>query len=536
MTAQKDGPDKVGCTKRDLQNFWRDFNEIIKDADAQTMIDAMKSKQRVNPSFFFDYEMDEENKLTHIFWADGTCRKNYALFGEVMSFDSTYKTNQYNLVFVPFTGVNHHKACVTFGAAFVCHEKIWSYKWLFKTFLTAMGGVAPKLIITDEDQSMRAAIKEVLPQTVHRLCMWHILYKVRQNVGQDIFEDENFRKQFNACVWRSETPNEFEEKWSSIILQYGLEGNTWLASKFGIRQSWIPAYFRDVFLAGLLRTTSRSESENAFFGHFVNRRLSLLDFWIRFETAIEEQRQKELEDDHSTIHTLPVLETNWSIEMQARDVYTHAIFQLFQDEVVAARDRRDVVSIEQDGEVQTTRISDLSGKVREVLYNTGTKVAHCSCKLFESVGIPCSHIIIVLKRERLNEIPSHYVLERWTKMATKKIVFDANGDVLQGTTKSLPPAIKRLYSDTCTKFNMGMMAAKNCEEKMKYLHKGIADVVDHVLHMGTGSQRTKIQEFESFIGASFPSEISIHPPAIAHTKGSGTKMKQGSASGKKKKR
>jgi hypothetical protein len=83
---------------------------------------------------------------------------------------------------------------------------------------------------------------------------------------------------------------------------------------------------------------------------------------------------------------------------------------------------------------------------------------------------------------------------------------------------------------------MGMMAAKNCEEKMKYLHKGIADVVDHVLHMGAGRQRTKIQEFESFIGASFPSEISIHPPAIAHTKGSGTKMKQGSTSGKKKKR
>lgn len=461
LTAQKGGQAYIGCTKHDLQNYCRDISEIIKDADAQTIIDAMKSKQRINPTFFFDYELDDENKLTHIFWADGTCRKNYALFGEVMSFDSTYSTNQYNLVFAPFTGVNHHKSCVTFGAAFVCHEKVWSYKWLFKTFLKAMGGVAPKLIITDEDQSMRVAINEVFPQTVHRLCMWHILYKVRQYVGHDLFNDEDFRKQFSACVWGSETPDEFEEKWSSVISHYGLESNTWLTAKFGIRQSWIPAYFRGVFLGGLLRTTSRSESENAFFGHFVNRRLSLLEFWIRYETAIEEQRQKELEEDNSTIHTLPVLETTWSIESHARDVYTHTIFLLFQDEVVAARDRRDVLSIEQVGEVQTTCSSDLSGKVREVMYNTTTKIAHCSCKLFESVGIPCSHIIIVLKREKFKEIPSHYILDRWTKMATKTAVLDSSGNVLQESTKSLPPAINQLYSDTCAKFNMGMMAAKN---------------------------------------------------------------------------
>ncbi|XBI96535.1 hypothetical protein VPH35_032805 [Triticum aestivum] len=539
MTAQKGGPENIGCTKCDLQNYCRDISEIIKDADAQTIIDAMRSKQRINPTFFFDYEQDDEKKLTHIFWADGACRKNYALFGEVMSFDSTYSTNQYNLVFAPFTGVNHHKACVTFGAAFVCHEKVWSYKWLFKTFFKAMGGVAPKLIITDEDQSMKAAIKEVFPQTVHRLCMWHILYKLRQNVGHDLFNDEDFRRQFSACVWGSETPEEFEEKWSTIISHYELESNIWLAGKFGIRHLWIPAYFKGVFLGGLLRTTSRSESENAFFGHFLNRRLSLLEFWIRFESAIEEQRQKELEDDNSTIHTLPLLETTWSIESHARHVYTHTIFLLFQDEVIAARDRRDVLSIQQVGEVQITCISDLSGKVREVLYSTTTKVAHCSCKLFESIGIPCSHIIIVLKREKFKEIPSHYILHRWTKLATKTVVLDSNGNTLEGTTKSLPPNINRLYSETCTKFNMGMMAAKNCEEKMQYLHKGIANVVDHVLHMGTSNGQTKIQEFESFIGVSIPREINIHPPAIAHTKGSGTKMKQGfqpATSGKKKKR
>jgi hypothetical protein len=52
--------------------------------------------------------------------------------------------------FVPFTGVNHHMQSVFFGAAFIVNEKIASYEWLLQTFLSAMGGKAPRLIITDE--------------------------------------------------------------------------------------------------------------------------------------------------------------------------------------------------------------------------------------------------------------------------------------------------------------------------------------------------------------------------------------------------
>ena len=124
MLSVERGPGQVGCMRRDLQNCYRDFKETIKDSDAQTIIGTMKTKQNINPSFFFDYKLDEEKKLTHIFWADGTSRKNYALFGQVVSFDSTYRTNQYDMVFAPFTGVNHHDSCVTFGAAFLANETV----------------------------------------------------------------------------------------------------------------------------------------------------------------------------------------------------------------------------------------------------------------------------------------------------------------------------------------------------------------------------------------------------------------------------
>jgi hypothetical protein len=78
-----------------------------------------------------------------------------------------------------------------------------------------------------------------------------------------------------------------------------------------------------------------------------------------------------------------MLETPWGIERHARDVYTHTIFGIFQDEVICARDKCDIQSMVQVGDERISRIRDGGAKVREVCYNTYTRVAQCSCKLFE---------------------------------------------------------------------------------------------------------------------------------------------------------
>jgi hypothetical protein len=98
-----------------------------------------------------------------VFWVDSISRKNYIHFGDEVSFDSTNSTNQYDMTFAPFTRVNHHMRSIFLCPAFISDEKIESYIWLFETFLRAMNGKAPTMIITDEDASMRAVIANVLP-------------------------------------------------------------------------------------------------------------------------------------------------------------------------------------------------------------------------------------------------------------------------------------------------------------------------------------------------------------------------------------
>jgi transposase-like protein len=116
-----------------------------------------------------------------------------------------------------------------FGVAFIANKKIESYEWLFQTLLLAMGGKAPRLIVTDEDASMKSAIRTIPPDTVHRLCMWHIMEKVPEKVGPPINHDRAFWSALNTYVWDSETREVFEMRWNALIHDYGLENNEWLA-------------------------------------------------------------------------------------------------------------------------------------------------------------------------------------------------------------------------------------------------------------------------------------------------------------------
>ncbi|XP_074297405.1 protein FAR1-RELATED SEQUENCE 5-like [Silene latifolia] len=107
-------------------------------------------KKAMSPSFYFNFDVDDEKRLSKVFWADPISIKNYALFGEAVSFDATYNFNEYKMVFCPFTGVDNHKRCVTFAGGLLRKEDGESFTWLFENFVKAMGDCYPTTIITDQ--------------------------------------------------------------------------------------------------------------------------------------------------------------------------------------------------------------------------------------------------------------------------------------------------------------------------------------------------------------------------------------------------
>ncbi|XP_074277928.1 protein FAR1-RELATED SEQUENCE 5-like [Silene latifolia] len=160
-------------------------------------------------------EVDFKNIVRDIkTYIDPICIKNYMLFGEVLSADATYGTNKYDMVFVPFTGVDHHKRCITFGA--------------------------------------------------------------------------------------------------------GLIGDEYL---YDLREQWIPAYFKDVSMSGLMRVTSRSESENSFFDRFLTPHLTLVEFWVCYESALEAQRHKQSKLNSDNKHSEIPRKTKSNPEVHASEMH-----------------------------------------------------------------------------------------------------------------------------------------------------------------------------------------------------------------------
>ncbi|XP_072146607.1 protein FAR1-RELATED SEQUENCE 5-like [Setaria viridis] len=527
LHVSEGGFQNVGCTLRDLQNYYRDLRSKIKDADAQMFVAQLERKKEVNPAFFYDFMVDEQGRLVRVFWADALCRKNYSIFGDVVSVDSTYTTNQYNMIFVPFTGVNHHLQSVFLGAAFLANEKIESYVWLFNTFLKAMRGVAPHLIITDEDASMKAAIAQILPDTTHRLCMWHIMEKVPEKVGPSIREDEQFWDRLHMCVWGSETSDDFESQWNSIVTDFALMGNDWFSTKFAMRQSWIPAYFMDIPLAGILRTTSRSESANSFFNRFIHRKLTFVEFWLRFDTALECQRQEELKADNASLHTTPKLMTPWAMEKQCSVIYTHEIFSKFQEQIVAARDHCIIQGITECEDIKIVTISSLSGKERVVQLNKSDMFGRCSCKLYESYGIPCRHIIQVLRAEKKNEIPSIYIMKRWEKRCKRELFFDEEGNLLDEKPEDpMEVAMQKKISDSRNQFEDLIQMAKNSIQGMDFLYSSLCNLVEPLQKITPATRVNKQDEYESFLGSKIPNEVEIHPPNDIKSKGRCKRIKK----------
>lgn len=85
--------------------------------------------------------------------------------------------------FAVFVGVNHHSQSTLLGCALLSNEFKESFEWCFKTLLHCMNNVHPDAIITDQCGSICGAVSDVLPDTRHRWCLWHVLKKLPEKLG-----------------------------------------------------------------------------------------------------------------------------------------------------------------------------------------------------------------------------------------------------------------------------------------------------------------------------------------------------------------
>lgn len=422
LVEQPSGDNDMLLAEKECGNATEIGKLKLAEGDDEAIHQFFASMQNKNPNFFYLVDLDQHGRLRNLFWADARSRAAYQYFGDVVTFDTTYLIDKYDLPLVSFVGMNHHGQLVLLGCGLVSDETADTYLWLFKAWLTSMSGCLPHAIITDQCESIKHAVAEVFPGTRHRVCLAQILKKIPDKL-RGLAEFKEVKKKLKKTVYDSLRVEEFEENWKQMIESHGLESNEWLKTLYDDRHYWVPVFLKDnSFWAGM-SVSQRGECVATFFDGCVYPRTSIKQFFNKCEMTLLGKFKKEAQTDSESFHKTPLIISKFYMEEQLSKVYTLNMFKKFQDELKATMYCH-VTPVKADGSIITFDIKECSyiedgkrteSKDHEVLFNADTVEVQCICGFYNFHGILCRHVLSVFKFQQIFEIPSDYIVDRWKK-------------------------------------------------------------------------------------------------------------------------
>ncbi|XP_056691927.1 protein FAR-RED IMPAIRED RESPONSE 1-like [Spinacia oleracea] len=423
MCNESGDPKVLGHTLIDHMNFSSRLKmKTIEGKDSQAVVNMLIRRGEEEPDFFYRVKLNEKNQVIGIYWRDGMMKEDYDIYGDVCVFDTTFRTNKYNLVCAPFVGVNNHWSNVMFGCAFIADEKTDTFVWLLEVFLESMGEKAPVTIFTDQDQAMANAIEQVFPHTRHRLCLWHLQKNAVSRFG-DLKADTTFKDTFKKCLYGCSNEEQFETTWFEMIQTYGLQNHEWFTNLYTIKEKWCTTLNKDFFSAGIL-SSQRSESTNNAIGFKGNKSTTLTEFFHIFGATVDRWRYQEDQNEFNCGNSMPKSDFPMvGMIKHAASVYTLTLFRDFEKEFKYAMGCISTIHHMEDTfigyKVQHESWPDHTAK--HVAFDPSTNSIACNCRNFEESGWLCFHAIRVLHVHSIINIPEKYICKRWTKFAKSEV-------------------------------------------------------------------------------------------------------------------
>lgn len=146
---------------------------------------------------------------------------------------------------------------------------------------------------------------------------------------------------------------------------------------------------------------------------------SVVDFMHNFERAVKEYGHNELMSDFKLLYLEPVLTSALEgIEQRAAMIFVRNKFREVICEIEDATRLNVIERTELDNNVmlKMNRFRNPNFEVMVVIEKVQGKF-FCDCRIFERIGIPCSHIFCTMKHEHIDVFPDSLTCKRWTKSA-----------------------------------------------------------------------------------------------------------------------
>ncbi|CAO2822590.1 unnamed protein product [Amaranthus hypochondriacus] len=122
------GYGKVPFSGKDCRNLVTKYRHLsFQERDCTAMEKHFIKISTKDPNFFYMYDTNDDELLKNIFWVDGRCRAAYKVFGDVITFDTTYLQNRNRMPFFLFIVVNQHGQSTLLGCAVISWEDTDNY-------------------------------------------------------------------------------------------------------------------------------------------------------------------------------------------------------------------------------------------------------------------------------------------------------------------------------------------------------------------------------------------------------------------------
>ncbi|XP_042496127.1 protein FAR1-RELATED SEQUENCE 5-like [Macadamia integrifolia] len=123
MGRHAGGIENLGCMTQDVRNYLRTKRECaLTYGEVGSLMKYFVTQTKNNPSFTYSFQLDSEEQITNIFWADPKMIIDYTQFGDVVSFDTIFAPTKSN-------GITHLGHMMKNGSHFLTNLKKCIYKY-----------------------------------------------------------------------------------------------------------------------------------------------------------------------------------------------------------------------------------------------------------------------------------------------------------------------------------------------------------------------------------------------------------------------
>ncbi|KAI4365280.1 hypothetical protein MLD38_021277 [Melastoma candidum] len=431
--------------EKDVRNFVRNCKKISQENDTELnerrvhdiieLLEACKDIAENDLDFVYDYITDANGKVENIAWSFGNCTCAFARFGDVVTFDTSYRSITYGFLLGLWFGINNNGDVIFFGCVLLQEENVNSFTWAFQTFFRFMRGQLPQTIITDIDPRLREPIERELPNTKHLISIWHILSKLPSWFSSIIGGQIGGLKAEFEILCHSENWDDFERQWDAMVTRFGLVSDKHIELLFSYRTMWPSSLIKDCFV-GHAMTLKYLTSLRTVMKNLLSSQTCMRQFFDKVVAASKAGNRAVASERYMIIQTcLPM-------EEHARGILSPYAFSTLQREM--ALSMQYTISEMTNGSYLVQHHKKLD-RERFVIWTDRDEQICCSCKEFEHSKLLCRHSLRVLLARNCFQLPEKYLPQRWRR---SNISNDDGGDA--DITDERVQSFRSLASDLLT--------------------------------------------------------------------------------------